>query len=98
MTKTRILIKKTPELVEKEVILKGWINARRDMGKISFIDLRDRSAVAQVVLVPQELGKSADLVKELRPEYIVEIKGVVKARGEKQLNKDMPTGTVEIFS
>jgi len=98
MSKNRILAAETAEKAEEEVVLQGWINARRDMGKISFIDLRDRSGIVQVVLVPAELGNSADLVKDLRPEFIVEIRGIIQKRGAKQINSEMLTGEVEILA
>jgi len=85
--------------VGEEVLLSGWVNARRDMGKIMFLDLRDRSAIIQVVGVPSEMDeKSVEDFKRTRLEYLVELRGIVQARGEKQKNPDMPTGTVEILA
>jgi len=89
----------TIDKVGQEVHLIGWVNARRDMGKIMFLDLRDRSAVIQVVGVPSEMDeKSVEDFKRTRLEYLVELTGVVQARGEKQKNPNMPTGTVEILA
>jgi len=80
-------------------LLKGWINARRDMGKIAFFDLRDKDGVLQVVGVPSELDeKSNEELKKIRLEDLVELRGIVQARGAKQINPDMPTGTVEILA
>jgi aspartyl-tRNA synthetase len=79
--------------VGKEIVIKGWINTRRDMGKIVFLDVRDRSGVVQVVVPP---GKFADIVPKLRDEWVVSIHGLVKARPEKMINKNVATGTVEI--
>ncbi len=85
--------------VGQEVKLYGWVHARRNMGKIVFLDLRDRWGIVQVVGVPSELDEiSAEKLKEIRPEFVLEIDGVVQARGEKQVNKDMPTGTVEVLA
>ncbi len=89
----------TTDKVGEEVKLYGWVHARRNMGKIVFLDLRDRWGIVQVVGVPSELDEiSAEKLKEIRPEFVLEIDGVVQARGEKQVNKDMPTGTVEILA
>lgn len=99
MTTSRILARETVSRISETVILKGWVNTRRDMGKLAFIDLRDRSGVVQVVLVPGELDEtSKELMRDLRSEYCVEIQGVVQKRGEKQVNPDLPTGTVEILA
>jgi aspartyl-tRNA synthetase len=84
--------------VGEEVSLVGWVNARRDMGKIMFLDLRDRSGVMQVVGVPSEMDeKSVEDFKRSRLEYLVELRGIVQARGEKQKNPNMPTGMVEVL-
>ena len=80
-------------------MLCGWVNARRNMSKIVFFDLRDRSGIAQVVCVPNELDESSNEdVKKTRLEYCVEIKGIVQERGAKQKNPEMPTGNVEILA
>jgi aspartyl-tRNA synthetase len=93
MVRTQII--EIKDLVGKEVNLYGWINIRRDHGKLIFIDLRDRSGVVQAVFSPSdpELLKTAD---KLRPEWVVRLKGRVKARPEKMFNLDIPTGKVEI--
>ncbi len=96
---SRILTTETVNKAGEEVLLQGWVNARRNMGKIAFLDLRDRSGVVQVVGVPSELDeKSKEELKEARPEYVLEIRGVVQARGAKQVNPDLPTGTVEVLA
>lgn len=85
--------------VDKTVLLKGWIHTRRDMGKLAFIDLRDRNGIVQVVLVPGELDEtSRDAMRELRPEFCVEIEGVVQKRGAKQVNEAIETGAVEVLA
>jgi len=90
---------KTIDLVGKEVILAGWVHTLRKMGKIVFLDLRDRSGLVQVVCVPAELDASSlTALQEIRPEYVIEIKGIVQARSEKQINKDLSTGSVEILA
>ena len=75
----------------KQVELYGWVHARRDHGKLVFIDLRDRSGLCQVVFGP-EIAHAADL----RLEYVVHITGEVKARPEKMVNDNMATGRYEV--
>ncbi len=95
----RTLTVETASKVGEEVILQGWVNARRNMGKIVFLDVRDRKGVVQVVGVPQELDEASnELLKDVRPEWVVEIRGVVNARGAKQQNPNMPTGMVEVLA
>ncbi len=74
--------------IGEAVLLKGWVNTRRDHGKIIFIDLRDRSGIVQVVILERGSG--------LRPEDVIEVKGTVVERSEKTINPDLPTGTVEV--
>jgi aspartyl-tRNA synthetase len=94
----RSLVVETVEQTGQEVVLKGWVNARRNMGKIVFLDLRDRSGIAQLVGVPAELDEaSQERLKEVRPEWVIEVRGIVKERGEKQKNPDMATGTIEVL-
>lgn len=82
-----------------EVRIQGWVHARRNMGKIVFLDVRDRSGIVQVVCVPAELdAASAALLDSIRSEFVVDIVGVVKKRGEKQINPAVPTGTIEILA
>lgn len=95
----RTISTETSKMIGQEVVLKGWINARRNMGKIVFLDLRDREGIVQVVGVPGELDeKSNEELKRIRPEWVVEIKGIVNERGAKQKNPDMPTGNVEVLA
>ena len=91
----RIPILETLEHVGEEVILKGWVHVRRNMGKLIFIDLRDRSGIVQVVF---HTGNAEALEKAdvLKPEYCVSIRGKVNKRPEKQVNSDLPTGLIEI--
>lgn len=96
---SRILSIETADKIGQEVLLKGWVHARRNMGKIVFLDIRDRSGLVQVVGVPSELDeKSNEELKRVRPEWVVEIRGQVNERGEKQKNPDMPTGSVEVLA
>ncbi len=95
----RTMILDTVAKVGEEVTLKGWVHVRRDMGKLAFIDMRDRSGLAQVVFVPAELDDaSKERMKELRPEFCIEVRGIVNKRGDKQVNPDLPTGGVEVLA
>src|SRR3989338_6985993 len=91
MPRTHIL--DTKDKVGESVELYGWVDTRRDHGKLIFIDLRDRSGIIQVVFASEDLHEQAN---KLRSEWVVHVKGIVKARPEKMINADSPTGTVEI--
>jgi aspartyl-tRNA synthetase len=95
----RVMNTETSQKIGEEVVIKGWVNVRRDMGKIIFIDLRDRSAIVQVVLVPSELSdRGKEVMANLRAEDCLAITGVVNKRGEKQINPNMATGEVEVLA
>ena len=82
----------------KSVLLKGWVNRRRDHGELVFVDLRDRSGLAQVVFDAEFLPSPGLLenAKEIRSEFVLEVEGTVLARGEGAVNPDLPTGEVEV--
>ena len=89
----------TVNKVGEKVLLKGWVNTIRKMGKIVFLDLRDKSGLVQIVLVPQEMDEvSVELMKNIKPEYVLAIEGEVQKRGDKQINKDLATGSFEILA
>lgn len=94
----RILAKDTVKMEGKEAQLSGWVHNRRDMGKIIFIDFRDRSGLLQLVFVPSELSESAyQAAKDLRSEFVISVRGNVVARSAKAVNPNLPTGKVEIL-
>lgn len=87
----------TTNLIGQEVNIVGWVDTKRDHGKIAFIDLRDRTAKVQVVLVPSSLDEvSKSLMSEIRPEWVLKIRGLVKARPDRLINPDLATGSIEI--
>lgn len=95
----RHMIQETTGLIGSSVVIKGWVHSRRDMGKIAFLDVRDRSGLIQVVLVPSELDPaSAEILKDIRNEYCLEIHGVIQARSAKQINEVLPTGKIELLA
>lgn len=84
---TRTLATETTTLIGSDVKLLGWVNTRRDHGKIVFLDIRDRSGVVQCV---------GDKSLECKPEDVVEVVGTVKARPKAMINDKIATGTVEL--
>jgi len=82
--------------IGQEVTLCGWVNRRRDLGAVIFLDLRDREGLVQVVYDP-DLPEVIAIANTLRNEFCVQIKGKVRARPEGQINKDMATGAIEIL-
>lgn len=80
------------KMVGKVVDLAGWVHARRDHGKIIFIDLRDKTGTLQVVCA----GSAYKVAKSLGPEYVVAIKGLVKKRPGGASNEKISTGSIEI--
>ncbi len=82
--------------VGQEVTLYGWVNKRRDLGGVIFIDLRDREGVVQVVIDP-DTEATFELASSLRNEFCVAITGLVRARPESQVNSDMRTGGIEVL-
>ncbi len=84
----RTLTIETIDLAGKEVFLQGWVNTRRDHGKIMFLDLRDRSGIVQLV-------STKDLA-DARPEDVIEVVGKVKERPAQMVNPKLATGTVEV--
>ena len=84
------------EDIGSDVLLMGWVNRRRDLGKLIFIDLRDRSGLTQVVF-DEEFDKSShDKATILRNEWVIAVKGNVTPRLPGQENPDLPTGEVEV--
>ncbi len=82
--------------VGQEVTLVGWVNRSRDLGGVVFLDLRDREGLIQVVYDP-DLQEVFDVASSLRSEFCVQVKGVVRARPDSQVNANMRTGEIEIL-
>ena len=81
--------------VGKKTVLSGWVNSRRDHGGLIFIDLRDRYGLTQVVFDPQkkDVFSTAD---SCRPEFVIRVEGVVRARPASMVNPDLATGEIEV--
>jgi aspartyl-tRNA synthetase len=84
----RTLASDLPKKVGEKVDIFGWVNGRRDHGRLIFVDLRDRSGVIQVVA-----GKEAN---ELRDEFVIKVSGVVQKRPKGMVNPNLPTGEIEV--
>ncbi|MCL1095138.1 aspartate--tRNA ligase [Shewanella kaireitica] len=82
--------------VGQEVTLVGWVNRSRDLGGVVFLDMRDREGIVQVVYDP-DLPEVFEVASSLRSEFCVQIKGLVRARPDSQVNADMRTGEIEIL-
>ena len=82
--------------VESRVTLAGWVHRRRDHGGLIFVDLRDRSGIAQVVFNPDESPEAHKVAEGVRPEWVVKVVGQVKKRPPGTENPRMPTGDVEV--
>ncbi|ARJ43395.1 aspartate--tRNA ligase [Pantoea alhagi] len=86
-----------PSHVGQQVTLCGWVNRRRDLGSLIFIDMRDREGIVQVFFDPDR-QEAFNLASELRNEFCIQVTGVVRARDERNKNPDMATGEVEVFA
>src|SRR6516165_9902342 len=81
-----------------KVVLMGWINRRRDLGNLIFLDLRDRTGIAQVLITAEagaELHKKAET---LRSEYVIAVIGQCNLRDPGTVNKNIPTGEIEVVA
>ncbi len=85
-----------PSQVGQELTVMGWVNARRDHGGVTFIDLRDRSGLLQVVFNPQINEAAHTEAKDVRLEYVFAARGVLARRSPETVNPNLPTGEVEL--
>jgi aspartyl-tRNA synthetase len=83
--------------VENKVVLMGWAAKNRDLGGVLFIDLRDRSGVVQLVINEQAGGEVFSLAESVRSEYVIGVEGIVKKRDPETVNKNIPTGEIEVI-
>jgi nondiscriminating aspartyl-tRNA synthetase len=94
-TKERVLIGELKKHVDSEVTIAGWIDVRRDHGKLIFLDIRDRSGKVQAVALPNH-KEALETASTLRAEWVIEVKGKVNKRPERMINQDEPNGMIEV--
>ncbi|HKH99806.1 MAG TPA: aspartate--tRNA ligase [Candidatus Sulfotelmatobacter sp.] len=87
-----------PSDAGKKAVLMGWVNRRRDLGNIVFIDLRDRTGITQVVFNREQNSTAHDKAEVLRNEFVIAAIGTVKLRDSDTVNKNIPTGEVELVA
>lgn len=92
----RVFSSEVHQFVDQEVKIAGWVNIRRDHGKLIFLDLRDKDGITQVVVNPRVSQEAHKATQEVRPEYVLEITGKVNQRPEGAVNKEIISGTVEL--
>ncbi|MCQ5456216.1 aspartate--tRNA ligase [Bacillus paralicheniformis] len=86
----------TEKAIGESVVLKGWVQKRRDLGGLIFIDLRDRTGIVQVVFNPDVSKDALETAESIRSEYVLDITGKVVAREEATVNPNLKTGRIEI--
>ncbi len=96
MYKTHACGELRKEHIGQEVTLAGWVNRRRDHGGLTFLDLRDRSGLVQAVANPDLSPQAHRAAAEVRPEWVLMIQGIVRARPEGMQNPSLDTGEIEI--
>jgi aspartyl-tRNA synthetase len=88
----------TEKFIGQEVILHGWVQKRRDLGGLIFVDLRDREGIVQVVFNPEFSLSALQIAESIRSEFVITVKGKVAARDESVINTKIATGKVEIVA
>lgn len=83
--------------INKDVVLMGWVQHRRDHGGVIFVDLRDKEGITQIVFNPEVSKKIHEKAQKLRNEYVLGVKGKVIARPDDMLNPNMKTGAIEVL-
>jgi len=84
--------------IGETVTLNGWVNTRRDLGGLIFIDIRDRYGITQIVFEPTFNAEAHRLAKELRNEYVISVEGIVRKRPADTDNAELPTGHIDIMA
>ncbi|MEK8131489.1 aspartate--tRNA ligase [Paenibacillus filicis] len=82
--------------VGQTVILNGWVQRRRDLGGVLFIDLRDRSGIVQIVFNPEFSGEAHGIADRARNEYVLAVRGTIVERDAETVNANLPTGEIEV--
>ncbi|HHW90280.1 MAG TPA: aspartate--tRNA ligase [Clostridiales bacterium] len=85
-------------LIDKETIVMGWVNTRRDFGGLIFVDLRDRSGILQIVFDSSVIKDDFRKAEKLRSEYVIAVQGKIRRRSEDTINPKIKTGTIELLA
>ena len=96
MKRTHYCGQLTKDQIGETVTLQGWVQRRRDLGEIIFIDLRDRTGIVQTVFNPDFSKEALDIADSLRNEFVVEMTGTVIERDDAQKNEKIKTGDIEV--
>lgn len=92
----RTLISETANKLNETVKLNGWVSVRRDMGKLIFLDMRDRTGMIQLVVNPKVSDQAHQNASDIRNEFVIEVEGKINSRSEKQINPNLVTGKIEL--
>jgi aspartyl-tRNA synthetase len=95
MSTVRTFVNDTVDQVDQTVMVKGWVESRRDHGGLIFIDVRDHSGIAQLVIQPETADAFAT-AEQLRDEFVIAASGLVRERQENLRNPNLATGAIEI--
>lgn len=93
--KDRVYTKDLASKVGETITMAGWVDVRRDQGKMVFFDLRDMAGLVQCIVLPSHT-EAIVVAKEIRPEWVVKLTGIVNKRPEKNINPNLASGTVEL--
>ncbi|MDW0117437.1 aspartate--tRNA ligase [Sporosarcina thermotolerans] len=96
MQRTHYCGELTEKIIGQTVTLQGWVQKRRDLGGLIFIDLRDRSGIVQTVFNPDFSKEALEIAESIRSEFVIEVYGKVVEREEKQKNDKLLTGSIEV--
>lgn len=96
MQRTHYCGQLTEDIIGQTVTLQGWVQKRRDLGGLIFIDLRDRAGIVQIVFNPDFSKEALEIAESIRSEFVIEVQGKVVEREEKQKNDKLQTGSIEI--
>ena len=97
LKRTHMCTSITESQMDKEVVIMGWVQRRRDLGGVIFLDVRDRTGIIQVVVDESSIGEEGFSKSEkIRSEYVVAVKGIVEKRTEETINTNLETGTIEV--
>lgn len=82
----------------QRVLVTGWVHRRRDFGPLTFVDLRDRAGILQVVCDFERFPEAHAIAKEIRGEYVIAVEGTVAARADSTINRQLGTGEIELVA